>query len=133
LKGRILPKVISFINRFPENLKIISHCTRKSEVAVWSYLFSIVGDSRILFEKCLAMNDLETAGSYLIVLQNTEDIKECEKVKHLSRFCCIWKISFFLNKIILFIKVGKYASKSSAQRLSMGTHQGNSPVFVSYW
>ena len=45
-----LPDVIKFIEQFPEYLKIISHCTRKSEVAVWSHLFSVVGDSRKLFE-----------------------------------------------------------------------------------
>ena len=46
----ILKDVIDFIEQFPEYLKIISHCTRKSEVAVWPHLFSIVGDSRLLFE-----------------------------------------------------------------------------------
>lgn len=46
----ILQDVIDFIEQFPEYLKIISHCTRKSEVAVWPHLFSIVGDSRLLFE-----------------------------------------------------------------------------------
>lgn len=46
----VLKDVIDFIEQFPEYLKIISHCTRKSEVAVWPHLFSIVGDSRLLFE-----------------------------------------------------------------------------------
>ena len=46
----ILKDVIDFVEQFPEYLKIISHCTRKSEVAVWPHLFSIVGDSRLLFE-----------------------------------------------------------------------------------
>lgn len=96
-----MPKVIDFVSQFPEYLKIISHCTRKSEVSVWPYLFSIVGTSKLLFEvcgifnlesfemrykfyfylkKCLSMKDLETAASYLVVLQNTENSKTCEKV-----------------------------------------------------
>ena len=39
VKDPILPDVIEFLSQFAEYLQIISHCTRKSEVAVWSYLF----------------------------------------------------------------------------------------------
>jgi hypothetical protein len=49
-KTLILADVINFIEDFPEFLKIISHCTRKSEVAIWPYLFSVVGHPRDLYE-----------------------------------------------------------------------------------
>lgn len=49
----ILPDVIKFIEEFPEYLRIISHCTRKSEVAIWPYLFSVVGHPRDLYEVAL--------------------------------------------------------------------------------
>jgi len=52
-KGLILPNVIEFVSQYPEYLRIISHCTRKSEVAIWPYLFSIAGNSRLLFEVIL--------------------------------------------------------------------------------
>ena len=77
---RLLGSVIKFIYQFPDHLKIISNCTRKSEVAFWPYLFSIVGDTKYLFEECLKRRDLETAASYLVVLQNIENIRECEEV-----------------------------------------------------
>lgn len=100
----ILHDVISFIQKFPEYLKIISHCTRKSEVAVWPHLFSIVGDSCKLFEKCLSLNDLETAASYLVVLQNTEKLKLCQKFANMllkaSLKSCEWNL---VKEIIRFL------------------------------
>jgi RAB6A-GEF complex partner protein 1 len=100
----VLSDVIEFLNQFPEYLQIISHCTRKSEVAVWPYLFGIVGNSRNLFEKCLEQNDLETAASYLVVLQNTESLKVCEDLANmLLRAClknCVWDL---IQEIIRFL------------------------------
>ena len=93
-----------FISQFPEYLKIISHCTRKSEVAFWPYLFSIVGNPRDLFDKCLESNDLETAASYLVVLQNTERLKVYEKHAHTLLRCalknCEWDL---VREIVRFL------------------------------
>lgn len=47
-------------------------CARKTEVAVWEYFFSIVGDSMKLFRKCLDQGLLETATNYLIIIQTLE-------------------------------------------------------------
>ena len=104
----LLKDVIQFVEQFPEYLKIISHCTRKSEVAIWPHLFSIVGESRILFEKCLDLNDLETAASYLVVLQNTENLKLCQKYANMllkaSLKSCEWDLGKNSSSI-LFIKI----------------------------
>ncbi len=101
---KLLPKVVDFIKQFPEYLKIISHCTRKSEVAFWPYLFSIVGNPRLLFDQCLAQNDLETAASYLVVLQNTETIKPCENFSNMLLRAalknCEWDL---IKEIIRFL------------------------------
>ena len=67
-------------------------------------MFSIVGNSRNLFEKCLQLNDLETAASYLVVLQNTESLKVCEELANmLLKAClknCVWDL---IQEIIRFL------------------------------
>ena len=68
----LLPSVVDFIQEFPVFHKTIGRCARKTEVALWQHLFSVVGSPRALFLECLSNNDLETAGSYLLILQNLE-------------------------------------------------------------
>uniref|UniRef100_A0A023F237 Protein RIC1 homolog n=1 Tax=Triatoma infestans TaxID=30076 RepID=A0A023F237_TRIIF len=67
-----LPSVIEFIQEFPVYLDTVVQCARKTEIALWPYLFSVAGKPTVLFQKCLADNLLDTAASYLIILQNLE-------------------------------------------------------------
>ncbi|KAK9476229.1 RIC1-domain-containing protein [Lipomyces japonicus] len=72
----ILPRVIKFLNNFPEILDVIVGCTRKTEVASWNTLFNIVGSPKDLFEKCMSQGRLKTAGGYLLILHTMEQLED---------------------------------------------------------
>lgn len=64
-----LPSVVEFIHEFPVYLQTIVQCARKTEIALWPYLFAAAGKPKDLFQECLLDKQLETAASYLIILQ----------------------------------------------------------------
>ncbi|XP_030754447.1 guanine nucleotide exchange factor subunit Rich isoform X2 [Sitophilus oryzae] len=67
-----LPSVIEFIMEFPVYLQTVVQCARKTEIALWPYLFSAAGKPKDLFQECMDKSNLDTAASYLIILQNLE-------------------------------------------------------------
>lgn len=67
----LMPSVLEFIQEFPVYLQTVVQCARKTEIALWPYLFSMAGKPKDLFQQCITQNQLEIAASYLIILQVT--------------------------------------------------------------
>ncbi|KAF8649858.1 hypothetical protein AX16_005620 [Volvariella volvacea WC 439] len=72
----VLPTVVEFLDHFDAALDVVVGCARKTELTRWRRLFDIVGNPKALFEICLASHRLKTAGSYLLVLHNLEQLDE---------------------------------------------------------
>lgn len=90
----VLPTIIEFLDHFDAALDVVVGCARKTELTRWRRLFNIVGNPKTLFEvchlqicyfisrlidspqTCLASQRLKTAGSYLLVLHNLEQLDE---------------------------------------------------------
>ncbi|KAI9224601.1 RIC1-domain-containing protein [Blastocladiella britannica] len=68
----LLPMVVSLLKTTPDWLDVVANCVRKTELAMWDYLFSILGDPSDLFEMCLESGRLHTATAYLVILHNME-------------------------------------------------------------
>ncbi|XP_046425934.1 guanine nucleotide exchange factor subunit Rich [Neodiprion fabricii] len=68
-----LPSIVEFIREFPGVwARAVVQCARKTEIALWPYLFSVAGPPKKLLQDCLQRQQLDTAASYLIILQNLE-------------------------------------------------------------
>jgi hypothetical protein len=73
--------IVKMIRNFKSFYDIVVHCARKSEITVWPDLFKLVGDPKDLFQACLESQRLETAASYLIVLQTMEPFEVFGKLQ----------------------------------------------------
>ncbi|KAJ3890952.1 RIC1-domain-containing protein [Lentinula edodes] len=72
----VLPQVVEFLDYFDAALDVVVGCARKTEMTRWRRLFDVVGNPKTLFETCLQSHRLKTAGSYLLVLHNLEQLDE---------------------------------------------------------
>ena len=103
----LLPRAIEFIKQFPQFLETVGSCARKTEIALWQYLFAAVDNPKDLFDvsngnihlhfvvtlaiciffspqHCLNDTNLSTAATYLIIIQNLEPAS-------VSRHVSMWK------------------------------------------
>ncbi|KAI6654292.1 RAB6A-GEF complex partner protein 1 isoform X1 [Oopsacas minuta] len=68
----LLPNVIELIRPFPNFIKIVGECARKTEIAVWTYLFGAAGKPKELFELAMEKGNLEIAANYLLIVETIE-------------------------------------------------------------
>ncbi|KIW85630.1 hypothetical protein Z517_01022 [Fonsecaea pedrosoi CBS 271.37] len=71
-----LPAVLSFLQLVlspTTYLSTVVQCIRKTELSSWRTLFAHLPPPLALFEQALELEDLKTAGGYLIVLQGLEE------------------------------------------------------------
>ncbi|KAI0706047.1 RIC1-domain-containing protein [Cytidiella melzeri] len=73
-KQATLANTVEFLDYFDVSLDVVVGCARKIEVSHWPRLFDVVGNPKTLFEVCITSGRLKTAGSYLLVLHNLEQL-----------------------------------------------------------
>lgn len=81
---RLLRNALNLISKFPQMPDIVVGCTRKTEVKYWKKLFAVLGSPQQLFEQCIQSGKLVTAGSYLLVLHNIDQIDSKNEVGELE-------------------------------------------------
>lgn len=78
----LLPQVTAFVEQFPHFLDVVVQCTRKTEVTWWRHLFCALGRRpKDIFDHAISMEQLDTAASCLVILQNSETQATCKQVR----------------------------------------------------
>ncbi|CDS39403.1 protein RIC1 [Echinococcus multilocularis] len=76
----LLPQVTAFVEQFPHFLDVVVQCTRKTEVTWWRYLFCALGRRpKDIFDHAISLEQLDTAASCLVILQNSETQATCKQ------------------------------------------------------
>jgi hypothetical protein len=73
-------------------------CARKTDPGFWKRLFELAGSPKVLFEQCMQTGRVQTAASYLRILQHIEGQQE-------SRFCALKLLDEALNKEDLEVRL----------------------------
>lgn len=101
----MLPSVISFLSSFPDYLDIVVQCTRKTEVRSWHTLFAHLPSAQELFEESLKKDLLKTAGGYLLVLHNFNDLvsssEQCVRLLKRAKEAGEWELCKELARFLM--------------------------------
>ena len=104
-KNALLPNVIELIRPFPNFIKIVGECARKTEIAVWTYLFGAAGKPKELFESAMEKGYLEIAANYLLIVETIEQPAVAYKLVRRILNACIESSNWALCiNLINFIK-----------------------------
>ncbi|ORY32121.1 RIC1-domain-containing protein [Naematelia encephala] len=98
-----LPRVVEFLDHFPESLDVVVGCARKSEVERWEVLFGVVGAPRELFERCAAGGRLRTAAGCLLVLHTLEELDDAKDTIRLLRLAIEAKEYHLCKELLRFL------------------------------
>ncbi|XP_059078421.1 guanine nucleotide exchange factor subunit Rich-like [Tigriopus californicus] len=130
----LLPSIVEFIQEFPVFHRTVGRCARKTEVALWPHLFAVVGSPKSLFTECLEMKDLETATTYLLILQNLEVPVIAQHHARLLLDSCLeasnWELAKEIVRFLQTIDPSDLEDSSNATRhkYHMGLHGQGLPV-----
>ncbi|KAF8490724.1 RIC1-domain-containing protein [Gautieria morchelliformis] len=119
----LLPVTVEFLDHFDAALEVVVGCARKTEMARWRRLFDIVGNPKALFETCLSANLLTTAGSYLLVLHNLEQLDEGndDAIRLLRRAAEVedWALCRELLRFLRSIDTSGHALRNALSRVEI--------------
>jgi hypothetical protein len=121
----LLPSVLSFLSSFPQYLDIVVQCTRKTEVRSWRTLFSNLPPPEELFEESLQKGNLKTAGGYLLVLHNFEELRptgdQVVRLLHRAKDQQDWELCKELARFLMALDESGATLRSTLELVELKT------------
>ncbi|KAF8592018.1 RIC1-domain-containing protein [Ramaria rubella] len=126
-RDKLLTVTVEFLDHFNAALEVVVGCARKTEMARWRRLFDVVGNPKALFE---ATNLLTTAGSYLLVLHNLEQLDEGndDAIRLLRRAAAVedWALCRELLRFLRSIDTSGQALRNALSQVkNLASHVSN--------
>lgn len=126
----LMPHVISFLSAFPDYLDIVVQCTRKTEVRSWRTLFAYLPPPQELFEESLEKGLLKTAGGYLLVLHEFQDLEtsseQCIRLLEKAKEAEDWELCKELARFLMALDGSGDTLREALTRINIkGSSEGN--------
>ena len=68
----LIKAALELVKSFPQALKVMVNCARKSEMTLWKDFFYIAGDPKLFYQESMDAGDMSVATSYLIIIQTLD-------------------------------------------------------------
>ncbi len=119
----LLPSVLSFLSSFPDFLDIVVQCTRKTELRSWRTLFTHLPPPLELYEASLEKGLLKTAGGYLLVLHNFNDLesssKQCVRLLKRAKEAGDWELCKELARFLMALDASGDTLREALARIEL--------------